>query len=106
MKAVIDFINRNVEIGMVGKSNYLQYEDILVRIANHFPSVANIEAYNEDATRVILVFFENDLKEAGISEYKIQDFIEKEMRHYDAMYVLISEENKLDDYSKMLINNF
>lgn len=111
MQVVIDFINRNVEFGMVGRSIYLQHEDILVRIANHLPQVANIEAYNEDATKVILVFFESDLNTPGcygkiLTEYKIQDFIESEMRNFEVEYVIISEENKLDDYSEMLINNF
>jgi|SRR5690554_6926433 len=111
MKVVVDFINRNVENGMVGKSIYFQYEDTLVRIANHLPVVANIEAYNEDATKVILVFFESDLNEVGcygeiLTEKKIQDFIESEMGDFEVEYIFISEENKLDDYSENLINRF
>ena len=111
MKAVIDFINRNVEFGMVGKSIYLQHEDTLVRIANHLPKVANIEAYHEDETKVILVFFESDLNTPRcygeiLTEYKIQDFIDTEMRNFEVEYIFISEENKLDDYSEMLINKF
>ncbi len=94
---ITEWISRNIDNGFIGKSNYLEIDNVLVRISNHLPNINNIEAYNEDVEKVLLVFFSND-----VSESEITNFIDSEMRDYDAEYIII-EENSLSDYDKEVV---
>lgn len=97
---ITEWINRNVENGFIGKSNYLTIENVVVRISNHAPKSYNFKAYNEECDKIILVFFESD-----ITESEIQDIIENELSSYDCEYVII-EENQLSDYDNVVIERF
>jgi hypothetical protein len=97
---ITNWINRNVENGFIGKSNYLTIENVVVRIANHAPRKYNFKAYNEDCDKIILVFFASD-----VNESEIQDIINNELYDYDCEYIII-EENKLSDYDEVVISRF
>ena len=97
---VTEWINRNVENGFIGKSNYLTIDNVVIRISNHAPRKYNFEAYNEDCNKIILVFFQSDIKES-----EIQDIIENELKNFDCEYIII-EENKLSDYDNVIISRF
>lgn len=88
---------KNIENGFTAKSMYLEVDDILVRIGNHLPKVSNIEVYNEDITKVLLVFIEGN-----VSENDAMHFCNNELSNYDAEFIIV-DGNVLSDYDSECI---
>lgn len=88
---ITTWVNKNIELGYTAKSQYLEVDNILVRIGNHLPKVANIEVYNESVEKVLLVFIEG-----SISESDAMHFCNNELSNYESEFIIV-DGNELSD---------
>lgn len=106
MTTLINNIRRDIQNsiefnidGKIAKSIYYQIDNKLIRIADHLPKEANIDAYNEGVELVMLIMIGDNTSEHSVLKYC-------DNSGYEADYIIINEEMPFEGYNEMLLNEF
>lgn len=87
--------NKDLIIGRVASSTYsIINKDVLLRVSNHLPNVANFDEYNEGVNKIMMIF-----EEGSVSEKDVESFIENKMEaDYSVNFYILTGDNDGDIY--------